>query len=132
MKTNPKLEAHHINVISFCTAAYVMHNKVERCRLVIGKKYNLDDQDVLRCYWHDFKQEENKIFSQNFGESSMMVWVGFSQAGNTALALLGGKQKADDYQLMLEDNLLPYAPLISGKNWVFQQDNTANIFSKKY
>jgi hypothetical protein len=52
-----------------------------------------------------------------------MVWAGFSQNGKTALAFLNGKQKAEDYQIILEDNLLPYAPLIAGINWVFQQDN---------
>ena len=55
----------------------------------------------------------------------MIVWPGFSQNGKTSLAFLIKKQKEEDYQLMLEDKLLPYAPLIAGVNWVFQQDNAA-------
>lgn len=94
------------------------------------KKINLDGPDGLRYYWHDIRQDEQNVFSQNFGGGSVMVWAGFSKGDKTALAFLDGRQTAQDYQLMLEDNLLPYAPLIAGANWVFQQDN-ASIHSAR-
>ncbi len=59
-----------------------------------------------------------------------MVWDGFSQNGKTALAFHNGKQKAEGSQLMLKDNLLPYAWLIAGINWVFKQDNATIHIAK--
>ena len=68
---------------------------------------------------------KNDISSVETGGGSVMVWAGFSQNGKTSLAFLNGKIEAEDYQLMLVDNLLPYTLLIAGIHWVFQQGNAA-------
>ena len=51
-----------------------------------------------------------------------MVWSGFSHNDKTSLDFLGRKRRD---QVVLEGNLLPYAPLIPRVNQVFQQVNAA-------
>lgn len=46
----------------------------------------------------------------------------FGFSGTRSLALISGKQKTEDYQV-LDNNLLPLTELLWRPKWIFQQDN---------
>lgn len=52
-----------------------------------------------------------------------MVWEAFSYNGTTDIVLLKGRQCSEDYQKMLEVQLLPFGKLLGGDKWIYQQDN---------
>ena len=52
-----------------------------------------------------------------------MTWTGFGFNGKTEIVFTGSKMNSEDYQLILEKHLLPSAQQISGRGWIFQQDN---------
>lgn len=60
-----------------------------------------------------------------------MVWGGFGNDGVTPLVEISTRSNSQNYTDMLEENLLPHAGRIAGRNWWFQQDNAA-IHSSKH
>ncbi|KMQ81987.1 hypothetical protein RF55_24576 [Lasius niger] len=87
------------------------------------KKFNLDGPDGWAYYWHDIRKEPQTFFSRQQGGGSLMVWGAFSYNGTTDIAFLKGRQCSDDYQKMLEVQLLPFGKLLGGDEWIYQQDN---------
>lgn len=58
-----------------------------------------------------------------FGGGSLMLWGCFSRSGVGSLVLMKGKQNADKYRFILEDNLQYSADLMGiSDRFVFQQD----------
>lgn len=89
------------------------------------KKFNLDGPDGWAYYWRDLRNEESIFSKRQCGGGSLMVWAGFGSAGRTNIAFPTGRMKAEDYQDMLEENLLPFGENIGGTFWKFQQDNAS-------
>lgn len=52
-----------------------------------------------------------------------MVWTEFCLNGQEFLTFLDGRQTAQACVQTLEDNLLPFAKLLAGLQWIFQQYN---------
>ncbi|GBM77916.1 Transposable element Tc3 transposase [Araneus ventricosus] len=76
-------------------------------------------------------RKEEKIFSKRQqGGGSLMVWGGFGYGDKLNLAFPSGRIKATNYQEILETHLLPFAEIIGGPSWIFQQDNTPIQVSK--
>jgi hypothetical protein len=126
MAAKPALEDCHRNArLNFARKHMAMGSNWDHVIFSDEKKFNLDGPDGFRFYWRDLRKEPKTIFSRNFGGGSVMVWAGFSANGKTAMAFISGRQNAEAYQLMLEDHLLPFGPLIGGQNWIFQQDNAS-------
>lgn len=91
------------------------------------KKFNLDGPDGLGYYWHDIRQAKQTFFSRHSGGGSVMVWGCFSGSGLGELALLTGKQTAQNYCTTISNYLVPFMVQHYGDNteeWAqFQQDN---------
>lgn len=94
------------------------------------KKFNLDGPDGWAYYWHDIRKEPQTFFSRQQGGGSLMVWGAFSYNGTTDIVFLEGRQCSEDYQKMLEVQLLPFGKLLGGDEWIFQQDNCSIHVSK--
>ena len=87
------------------------------------KKWNLDGPDGCKSHWYDLRKEK-KIFSKRHsGGGSVMTWAGFSSAGCTEIAFTTARLNAARYQDILEEYLIPTAPLITNGKWTFMQDN---------
>lgn len=54
-----------------------------------------------------------------------MVWGAFSSYGTLSLAFPSCKMKSEEYQEVLEENLLPYLHQFSEFDLIFQQDNAS-------
>ena len=57
------------------------------------------------------------------GGGSVMMWSGFSRRGKLTVAFCSPKMNSEKYQDMLAESLLPFGPLITNGEYVFQQDN---------
>jgi transposase len=72
-------------------------------------------------------RKEKKYFSKrNFGGGSLMFWGAFKADGTVALVVLGKRLKSNNYQEVLNDNLLP----IWNSDLKFLQDNASIHVSK--
>ena len=59
-----------------------------------------------------------------------MFWGGFSNGGVTPLVEVPGRMNSQKYADMLQENLLPRARQLAGRNWIYQQDNAPIHVSK--
>ncbi|KAJ0390769.1 hypothetical protein ATCC90586_011006 [Pythium insidiosum] len=89
------------------------------------KKFNLDGPDGYKTYWHDLRLPRREYVKRQFGGGSIMVWAGISSKGKTSLVILEGTQASSNYIWTLSENLLPFAHLHYGTDFVFQQDNAS-------
>ncbi|GBM67645.1 Transposable element Tc3 transposase [Araneus ventricosus] len=87
------------------------------------KKWNLDGPDGNIKFWHDLRKEPRSFFSRQSGGVSVMVWAAFGFNGQVGLAFLGGRQNSPKYIETLENNLMPFAENIGGRNSEYQHDN---------
>lgn len=89
------------------------------------KKFNLDGPDGMQYYWHDMRKVKETCISRQQGGASVMVWGAFSAKGKSELAILDGRQDSKKYMYTLSEYLLPFAHLIYGTEFEFQQDNAS-------
>lgn len=94
------------------------------------KKFNLDGPDGWAYYWHDLRKEPRTFLSRQQGGGSLMVWGAFSYNGTTDIVFLEGRQNSEDYQKLLEVQLLPFGELLGGHEWIYQQDKCSIHVSK--
>lgn len=89
------------------------------------KKLNLDGPDGMSFYWHDLRKDKRIRLSRQAGGGSLMMWAAFSYYGRSKVAILSGKQKAEDYCETLEQYLHPMMNIHVQNNHsvLFQQDN---------
>ena len=82
-----------------------------------------------QLYVHRLKnqayEEKNTVPTVKHGGGSAMFWGCFAASGTGCLECVQGKMKSDDYQGILERNVLPSVRKLglSRRSWVFQQDN---------
>ncbi|KAK3561446.1 hypothetical protein QTP86_002827 [Hemibagrus guttatus] len=73
----------------------------------------------------------NLLPTLKHGGGNVKVWGGFSASGQGRLHIIQGNLNSQDYQQILEENLLPSVrELKLGQKWVMQQDNDPKHFSK--
>ncbi len=65
----------------------------------------------------------------------MIDWGGMGWNGTADLAIISTRLNSEGYTEIIQDNLLPKASQISGRGWIFQQDNASihnSNFSKQW
>jgi transposase len=76
-------------------------------------------------------RKEPHFFSRrNFGGGSLMIWGAFCGHSKLQLAFLSTKMNSDEYQLVLQNNLLPFIRRFRRPLLTFQQDNASVHASK--
>ena len=123
--SKPKLtKQHKLNRLEFARE-FVSFSLEQWSRIVWsdGKKFNLDGPDSLHNYWYDLRKEKQIFSKRNFGGGSVMVWAAFGLFGTTPIAFCETKMDSSSYQDILEEFLLPEAPLISSGDYLFMHDN---------
>ncbi|OXA36700.1 Transposable element Tc3 transposase [Folsomia candida] len=77
--------------------------------------------EYARKYMHYDREWEKVVFSGG----SLMVWGAYGYHGKSELATISHRLNSQDYQGILQDNLLRAGPQIGGRGWIFQQDNAS-------
>ena len=72
------------------------------------KKFNLDGLDGFQYYWSDLRKDEQIFSRRQNGGGSVMVWSAFCERGKSDLALLNGRQTAQNLIQTLENELVPF------------------------
>uniref|UniRef100_A0A3B3DUX1 Uncharacterized protein n=1 Tax=Oryzias melastigma TaxID=30732 RepID=A0A3B3DUX1_ORYME len=89
-----------------------------------------------QLYVHRLKnqayEEKNIVPTVKHGGGSGMFWGCFATSGTGCLECVQGRMKSEDYQGILERNVLPSVRNLglSRRSWVFQQDNDPKHTSK--
>ena len=78
------------------------------------KQFNLGGSDGAAYYWNDLREEEQIFSKRQQGGGSLMVWAGFGNGGKTNLAFPTDRMKANEYQDLLDTQLLPFGEAIGG------------------
>ena len=89
------------------------------------KKFNLDGPDGIRYYWHHLGDQKHLLSHRQHGGGCVMVWGAFCYTGQVGLAFISSRMNSVGYQDMLREHLLPMAPVIAGREWIFLQDNAS-------
>jgi hypothetical protein len=94
------------------------------------KRFNLDGPDGYQYYWHDLRKKQDSFSTCQQGGGGVMLWGAFSGSGVSELAVLEGKQNAENFIKTLSDYPLPFGMANYGHRFVFMQDG-ASIHSAK-
>lgn len=89
------------------------------------KKFNLDGPDGYKYYWRDLRRPPREYVTRQHGGGSVMVWAAFSAKGKSEIAFLSGRQASKHYIWTLCEFLYPFAHLMHGTEFFFQQDNAS-------
>jgi len=132
MKKKPPLKKEHKDArLRFAREPMTWDEEWDQVLFSDEKKFNFDGPDGWRYYWHDLRKEPRTFFSRAQGGGSVMIWAAaFGSRGKTEIVFCIGTQNSSKYQEMLSVSLVPFGPVIGGRNWLFQQDN-ASIHSSK-
>lgn len=97
------------------------HNVIfsDESKFVIGKYHA---RYVRRQIGHRY-DDKNIETSVNRGRGNAMVWGAFSYSGCTQLILIDGRMNANDYVVVLENNLVPHLNTLLPAGGLFQHDN---------
>lgn len=132
MKKKPALKPHHkLQRMLFARKHMSYGQKWQSVIFSDEKKWNLDGPDGWSSYWHDLRKEPRCFFSRRQGGGSVMIWAAFCYNGQVSMTFTSGRQTSQHYTKTLEDNLKPFAELLGGPQWEFQQDN-ASIHTAKH
>lgn len=122
----PALKPHHkVARMAFATKYVDYGAKWKEVIFSDEKKWNLDGPDGVHYYWHDLRKEKTVKMSRNFGGGSLMVWGGFSFAGNLPIAWISTRMNSEDYINLLDVSLLSHAEDLMDGIFTFQQDNAS-------
>jgi transposase len=122
-KTKPKLTPRHeASRLDFARQHMTWNLEWRQVIFSDEKKFNLDGPDGIKYYWHDLRKEPKLLSKRVHGGTSVMVWAGYCFYGKSELVLRECKGKADVYQQVLQQHLLPFIGRLGGGNWTFQQD----------
>jgi hypothetical protein len=124
MQSKPKLQEHH--KVARVEWASEQINLARQWHTVVfsdEKKWNLDGPDRLACYWRDLRNDETFRSRRVHGGGSVMVWACFGWGTGLRVAFVSSKMNTNDYQEVLESELVPYGADLGGPDWIFQQDN---------
>lgn len=89
------------------------------------KKFNLDGPDGWNYYWRDLRQDPRIFSKRNFGGGNVMCWAAFSSLGKLDIVFVNNKMNSNDYQQVLDANLVPFIRQFPGQNLIYQQDNAS-------
>lgn len=87
------------------------------------KKMNLDGSDGFRYYYHDLRKDEVILSRRHSSQGSIMIWGAISFNGTIDLTLMRGRQTAESYVELLNDQKTRITEVMGHPNWIFQQDN---------
>ena len=109
-KGKPKLTLQHKNKrMDFARQKVTWSEQWSRTVFSDEKKFNLDDPDGFQYYWSDLRKDEQIFSRRQNGGGSVMVWGAFCERGKSDLALLNGRQTAQNYIQTLENELVSFA-----------------------
>ena len=121
MQRKPPLsEKHKINRLEYARIHTGWSEKWKNVVFSDEKKFNLDDQDVFHCYWHDLRREK-LLFSKRLQDGgSVMIWSDFSCKGKTCLVFIETTIDSIKYQEVLRRNLIPFGSYFHSNYYIFQ------------
>ncbi|CAD7078657.1 unnamed protein product [Hermetia illucens] len=124
MRKAPRLQQHHKDA----RLEFARNNMSRHWDQVIfsdEKKFNLDGPDGFDGYWRDWRKEPRYLSRRNFGGGTVMVWGAICSKGTVRLAFTSARMNSQEYQNVLQDNLLPFINSFEGNEVIFQQDNAS-------
>ncbi|CAD7082823.1 unnamed protein product [Hermetia illucens] len=124
MRKAPRLQQHHKDA----RVEFARNNMSRHWDQVIfsdEKKFNLDGPDGFDGYWRDLRKEPRYLSRRNFGGGTVMVWGAICSKGTVRLAFISARMNSQEYQNVLQDNLLPFINSFEGNEVIFQQDNAS-------
>ncbi|GBM43379.1 Transposable element Tc3 transposase [Araneus ventricosus] len=65
------------------------------------------------------------MFGRQHGGGSLMVWREICFNVQIPVTFLSGRQKSENYQETLADNLFPSGEILGGTDWTFQHDKAS-------
>uniref|UniRef100_A0A8C7YAL0 Transposase Tc1-like domain-containing protein n=1 Tax=Oryzias sinensis TaxID=183150 RepID=A0A8C7YAL0_9TELE len=82
---------------------------------------------------NEASNKKNTVPTVKDGGGSVLFWGCFGASGTGCLEVVQGKMKSQDYQGILDRNVLPSVRKLglSRRSWVFQQDNDPKHTAKK-
>ena len=132
MKQRPNLTPRHIETrLKWAQEHMSFGSKWQNVIFSDEKKFNLDGPDGYKFYWYDLRQEEKWFSKRVQGGGSLMVWAAIGFTGKTELVFLEQNLNGQYYTEVLQTYLLPFAPRISGSDWIYQHDNSSVHTSKR-
>lgn len=124
IKKRPALNRRHYSLrLEF--ARQHMTWKLEWYKVIFTdeKKFNLDGPDGYAYYFHDLRKEERYLSRRHSALGSIMVWGAICCEGVLDLVVLEGKQSAEKYIKLLEQQKIIIKSKLEDRHFIFQHDN---------
>ena len=105
---------HKVERLRFAERKNALEKETKKSTIFKWKRFNLDNPDGLKYYFHDIRKETMSAIRRQMGGGGVIVWAGIGYFGKTSIKFIVAKMNSVWYINLIKEQIDNHAERISG------------------